>query len=95
MDGLKERAARWGIETEYWDGLGRHRAVEAETLSRLLDTLTKAGQPAWPAASPAGSAHAYQGKEGTQKKLWALAVQLYGLKSRRNWGHAISPISPA
>ena len=87
MDGLKERAAQWGIETEYWDGLGRHRAVEAETLACLLDTLTKAGPPVAPSASPAGSGHAYQGKESAPKKLWALAVQLYGVRSRRNWGH--------
>jgi len=29
---------------------------------------------------------AYQGKN-PQARLWALAVQLYGIKSHRNWGH--------
>jgi 4-alpha-glucanotransferase len=29
-------------------------------------------------------ARAYRGRDG---KLWALAVQLYGVRSRRNWGH--------
>src|SRR6202023_469775 len=30
---------------------------------------------------------AYQGSEGLPPRFWALAVQLYGIKSRRNWGH--------
>ena len=30
---------------------------------------------------------AYQGEPGGHEKLWVLAVQLYGLRSQRNWGH--------
>jgi len=36
MDSLSERAAQWGIATEYWDGLGHHRRVEPEVLARCL-----------------------------------------------------------
>jgi hypothetical protein len=46
MDGIEERAARWGIETEYWDGLGRHRIVEPAVLGRLLEILATNGGPA-------------------------------------------------
>jgi 4-alpha-glucanotransferase len=30
---------------------------------------------------------AFQGPEAGPRRLWALAVQLYGVRSRRNWGH--------
>jgi hypothetical protein len=39
MDGILERAARWGLETEYRDGFGNLRTVEPEMLARFLDTL--------------------------------------------------------
>lgn len=32
-------------------------------------------------------AQAYQGKDAAPRRMWALAVQLYGIRSRRNWGH--------
>src|SRR5262249_28634984 len=30
---------------------------------------------------------AYQGGQTAPPRMWALAVQLYGVRSRRNWGH--------
>jgi 4-alpha-glucanotransferase len=30
---------------------------------------------------------AYQGDPAAPRRMWALAVQLYGMRSRRNWGH--------
>jgi 4-alpha-glucanotransferase len=84
MGSIEERAAQWGIETQYWDGLGRHRVVAPEVLARLLDIFVAGGPlPTQEAASPV-SCQAYQA--GTAK-MWALAVQLYGVRSRRNWGH--------
>src|SRR5690242_9228085 len=41
MDRMLERAAEWGIETEYWDGCGRLRTVEPEILSHLLAALER------------------------------------------------------
>ena len=32
-------------------------------------------------------ARAYQAEDASPRRLWALAVQLYGVRSRRNWGH--------
>lgn len=160
MDRNSERAASWGIETQYQDGLGRLRTVEPEVLSRLLAAIAPDGEIAArmlprtiilrsPAdrgvrlAAPEGLAlrwevvsertvaegndvspllmlpqelpigmlrlrvtattaagrrteeaslivcphRAYQGAESAPRRMWALAVQLYGVRSARNWGH--------
>jgi len=159
MDGNFERAARWGVETEYRDGLGNLRTVEPEVLARILGALATGGGGAqrilprtimvrsdadrvlrlagsegeplrWeilserkfatgaatsaqltlPAlddgifrlrvtvARPEGDQsedaclivcrqRAYQGRQTGPARMWALAVQLYGVRSRRNWGH--------
>src|SRR5207249_2463946 len=42
MDRLFERAAVWGLDTEYRDAFGKMRAVEPEVLSRLLEGLPPA-----------------------------------------------------
>jgi 4-alpha-glucanotransferase len=86
MGSIEERAAQWGIETQYWDGLGRHRTVEPDVLARLLDIFDASGQLPAPNVEtpPAIPAPAYQA--GTAK-MWTLAFQLYGVRSRRNWGH--------
>ena len=159
MDGIFERAARWGVQTEYRDGLGNLRTVEPEVLARILAALAAGGDGAqrilprtimvrsdadqvlrlagsegeplhWEilserkfAAGEATSAQltlpalddgifrlrvtvarpegdrsedaclivcrhrAYQGRQTGPARMWALAVQLYGVRSRRNWGH--------
>src|SRR5215475_12500272 len=158
MDGNFERAARWGVETEYRDGLGNLRTVEPEVLARILGALATGGGGAqrilprtimvrsdadrvlrlagsegeplrWeilserkfatgaatsaqltlPAlddgifrlrvtvARPEGDQsedaclivcrqRAYQGRQTGPARMWALAVQLYGVRSQRNWG---------
>jgi 4-alpha-glucanotransferase len=160
MDRLAERAAQWGIATEYVDGLGRRRIVEPEVLSSILKNIAAHGEPArrmlpqiadirqggdrlLRLAAPAGSRirwelfadntiaagegaapaidlpknlpigcfrlrvtaesvdgrrdehatllvaprRAYQGNGNLPHRSWALAVQLYAVRSRRNWGH--------
>ena len=158
MDSLSERAASWGIATEHWDGLGRHRRVEPEVLARLLDIMAMTGEPrrrmlpqtvvmrhgrdrrlqldipagsrvcwtvttgetvaagesdsssiALPEDLPIGTfrlevtAASSEGERGEvacllvaperahqgdkSRRFWALAVQLYAVRSRRNWGH--------
>ena len=89
--GLAEPAARWGIETEYVDGLGQRRVVDPEVLAVILDSIAGKEAPGtapWPADKTAalpGASRAYQGDGHVRS--WALAVQLYGIRSRRNWGH--------
>src|SRR5262249_6513222 len=41
MDDIFQRAARVGVETEYWDGLGQLHKVEPEVLRLLVDALTR------------------------------------------------------
>src|SRR5712691_1874869 len=45
MDRISERAAQWGIETEYQDGLGRRRVVEPQVLARHLEIVAENGEP--------------------------------------------------
>jgi 4-alpha-glucanotransferase len=88
MDSIEERAACWGIETQYWDGLGQHRIVTEDVLSRLIEILGLNGKPTaldFPAVSV--SHPAYQGHGNAPERMWGLAVQLYGVRSRHNWGH--------
>ncbi len=160
MDRTLELAAAAGIETEYYDGLGRHRRVEPEVITRLADALARTGgldqrllprtillgaasdrslalavpeqlELRWQIVSERGiiegqglstpivlpdhlpdgifrlrvtagrgpnertenaalivcTRRAYQGDPAAPPRMWALAVQLYGLRSRRNWGH--------
>jgi len=83
--GLTELATRWGIEPSYLDIQGRRRDADQSTIRRIVEALSARGnQPAVmlePARQPEP---AYQ---GDGRKCWVLAVQLYGVRSRRNWGH--------
>ena len=154
MDRIEERAARWGIESQYHDAFGRSCSAAPETLNRLLQMLGHNREPAqrrvpqtvvlrsnrdasvslqappgtpvaWsikaedtfalgvgeapvvrlPADLPVGSftlqvrvgddseeatllvapERAHQSE--SEARLWGIAVQLYGVRSRRNWGH--------
>src|SRR5476649_805335 len=89
MDGISERAARWGIEAEHWDELGRHWTVEPTVLEHILNAIVpKRGITARVATTP-DVAHrvAYQGSDTLPRRSWAIVVQLFGVRSRRNWGH--------
>src|SRR5438105_2972390 len=46
MKGIFERAARYGIEAQYHDGLGQLRTVEPETLAQLVGALASRANPA-------------------------------------------------
>src|SRR6201982_2208934 len=158
MDRVFERAALWGLETEYRDAFGNVRTVEPQVLARILEVLA-AGRDAAPRmlprsivirgdealrlaaveglplrwqifserkiaegegaspllalprtlqngifllrvtlGSPPGCLaedvclvvcrdRAYQGEQTAPRRMWALGVQLYGVRSLRNWGH--------
>ncbi len=84
-DALRQRASRQGIADGYHDIHGQWHAVSDASLEHLLRALG-AEKPA-PAAPPQsdGSCHLPPAMaEGG--KLWSLSVQLYGLRSERNWG---------
>ena len=83
---LTELAARWGIEPSYFDIQGRRREADGETLRRIVEALSGAGQSAGCVRAPARAAGSPPIR-ATAAKSWVLAVQLYGVRSRRNWGH--------
>jgi 4-alpha-glucanotransferase len=83
---LLREADRLGIEVEYTDAKGRPRRVPRDSIEKIAAALrgTVDIAPAPPQApTPAQLPQAYQGPG----RCWLLAAQLYGVRSRRNWGH--------
>src|SRR5262249_24303161 len=164
MDRVFERAALWGLETEYRDAFGHLRTVEPESLTRILKALAVGGertermlprsvvirghadQPLrlaatgglplrWEIVSERKIAEgegtspllvlpgvlqngifrlrvivtdqrgsltedaslivcrhrAYQGKRTAPRRMWALGVQLYGVRALGNWWQGAFP----
>ncbi|HZT27157.1 MAG TPA: 4-alpha-glucanotransferase [Pseudolabrys sp.] len=83
MDDLEAAARHWGIEPEYYDVFGRRHAAGRETLARLIAAISAGRAQPIPFEVPAPQ-RAYQ---GDGRRLWAIAVQLYAVRSQRNWGH--------
>lgn len=75
---------RWGVEPEYHDVFGKRHQITPETQARLIEAMAQGRPEPRPFAAPAEPIRAFQ---GDGRRLWALAVQLYALRSRRNWGH--------
>jgi 4-alpha-glucanotransferase len=85
MDRWAELAALWGIETSYLDVQGRRRDADGETLRRIVEALSASGNP--PGVVETQAPQAEPAFQGDGHRCWVLAVQLYGVRSRRNWGH--------
>ncbi|MGZ5803680.1 MAG: 4-alpha-glucanotransferase [Rhizomicrobium sp.] len=84
MEDLTAEARLWGLETGYHDVFGQWRAPSAETQRRLIAALSH-GYERPPDIAPVGEPiRAFQ---GDGRRYWVLAVQLYAVRSRRNWGH--------
>jgi 4-alpha-glucanotransferase len=97
-DQISRRAARLGIETHYRDGRGVQRNADPEALARVMAAVAGGNQPARGLslrtgtegiedATPPSAPRAFQGPQAGPRRMWALAVQLYGVRSRLNWGH--------
>lgn len=83
MDGeLETRAKAWGVDPGFHDVFGRWRDVPADVLSRVVDALS-AGRERPAAVAQPSALRAFQ---GDGRRLWGLAVQLYGVRSQRNLG---------
>jgi len=88
MDPILEQAARWGVEAAHYDGLGRHWQVAPSVLLRILEAIGAHGtDPRLPEAAAEHVAPAFQGHHALPQRSWGIAIQLYGIRSQRNWGH--------
>lgn len=85
MNSVETRAADVGIQPEYEGMGGTRHAPPRETLEALLAAL---GQGTVPATAPQLAApegvRCYLPEGGA--RVWGVAVQLYQLRSARNWG---------
>jgi 4-alpha-glucanotransferase len=73
-----------GVEPRYVDAFGKEVEVPRETLDVLTAALGGAAQSGVASPDPRP---AFQGVPALPERFWALSVQLYGLRSERNWGH--------
>jgi len=84
MNDLVATARHWGIDSEYYDVFGQRYSANPETLTRLIAAISAGCDAPQSLDTRAEPLQAFQ---GDGRRVWALAVQLYALRSRRNWGH--------
>ena len=78
----------WTIEPSYVDAFGHHREVAAEDVARIAGFLGGSGEGRGDGEPAASRARAFQPDFAVAgRRLWLPAVQLYAVRSRRNWGH--------
>jgi 4-alpha-glucanotransferase len=84
MNDLAAAARHWGVDTDYYDVFGHRYVASGETVERLIAALAQGNVQPPELAPPGEPLRAFQ---GDGRRLWLLAVQLYALRSHRNWGH--------
>ena len=84
-DSLRQRAIRRGIADGYHDIHGRWHPVSDDSLEHLLSALGP-DEPAIPDPPHSDLACYLPSSMAPSCKAWCMSVQLYGLRSQRNWG---------
>src|SRR5690606_12310091 len=87
MSNLFAESERWGIEPGYHDVFGHWHTVPEDTIESLLQSLRRGGASPVQAGPEAAFSDRDQAYQGDGRRVWGVAVQLYALKSARNWGH--------
>jgi len=77
-------ADRWGIEPGYHDVFGVWHEIPARTRERLEAAISRNRTEPVGESDTGPARRAYQCRE---RKVWGIAMQLYALRSARNWGH--------
>ncbi len=99
-DSLRELALRAGIELEYEDTWGERHTITERTLDALLDTMGLTHATEAQLRASLARLESLDGDRASREperawwpeglkgegRRWSLAVQLYGLRSGRNWG---------
>ncbi len=82
MDEVTATARNWGVEPEYFDVFGNRHTARPETLAKLVAAISaRRGQPIRFDVPTVQRAF-----QGVEQPMWGIAVQLYALRSQRNWG---------
>src|SRR5574341_45451 len=71
------------VSSSYRDVWGKERAIDAAVRAALLKAMGPARRGRKFAAVPG---RCYQPEVLEQRRLWGFTIQLYGLRSERNWG---------
>jgi 4-alpha-glucanotransferase len=87
MNDLVAAAEAWGIEPGYHDVFGHWHAASPQTLGRLIEALSAGKSTPSQVDYPPLPEHPMRCWQGDGRRLWAVAVQLYAVRSHRNWGH--------
>ncbi len=79
---VKNEAQRWGVEPGYHDVFGKWHEASPEALRALIDALSQGRDKPLQIQENAEPLRAFQ----AEGRHWALAVQLYSLRSQRGGG---------
>lgn len=82
---LLAKAEVFGIELEYVDARGQLTVADRDSVRRVIEAMSR-GQEA-DVLPPRAAVDPKAAFAGTFDRIWGLAVQLYGVRSARNWGH--------
>ena len=80
---IDQEAERWGVDRSYLDVHGRRQEATFQAISKITSCLSRSGHP------PASPPHTFQptaAYQGEGRNGWIVAIQLYSLRSGRNWG---------
>jgi 4-alpha-glucanotransferase len=85
---LAELAAMFGIESSYVSEKGERCVISEDVKRNLLDAMeVEADDPRPPPADVSGEVvRCYQPEWLAEDRAWGVTVQLYGVRSRRNFG---------